>query len=155
MGAGNQPQRNREESHVPGTITPGLFERLAPLALPTTETFAAPYDVYRFDDRVEVWMDLPGTDPDNIDITVEGREISITGRREAPAAEGASVVSAGRRHGTFGRRLHLGPELGHDAVQADYVNGVLKLIVPIAEQAKPRKVPVGTNAAEAIDVAAA
>ena len=136
----------------PRTITPGLFERLAPLAFPMTETFAAPYDVYRFEDRVEVWMDLPGVDPGDIDITVEGREISISGRREAPVHEGAAVVSAGRRHGVFGRRLHLGPELGHEAVEADYVNGVLKLIVPIAEQAKPRKVPVGTNAAEAIDV---
>ncbi|MDE0652912.1 MAG: Hsp20/alpha crystallin family protein [bacterium] len=139
----------------PRTITPGLFERLAPLAFPTTETFAAPYDVYRFDDRVEVWMDLPGTDPDDIEITVEGREISITGRREAPAAEGATVVSAGRRHGTFGRRLHLGPELGHDAVQADYVNGVLKLIVPLAEQAKPRKVPVGTGSTGTLEATAA
>ena len=139
----------------PRTITPGLFERLAPLAFPMAETFAAPYDVYRFDDRVEVWMDLPGTDPDDIDITVEGREISITGRREAPDAEGASVVSAGRRHGVFGRRLHLGPELGHDAVLADYVNGVLKLIVPLAEQAKPRKVPVGTRSAGAIEATAA
>ena len=136
----------------PRTITPGLFERLAPLAFPMTETFAAPYDVYRFEDRVEVWMDLPGVDAENIDITVEGREISITGRREAPVHEGAAVVSAGRRHGVFGRRLHLGPDLGHEAVEADYVNGVLKLMVPIAEQAKPRKVPVGTNAAEAIDV---
>jgi len=136
----------------PRTITPGLFERLAPLAFPMTETFAAPYDVYRFEDRVEVWMDLPGVDPGDIDITVEGKEISISGRREAPVHEGAAVVSAGRQHGVFGRRLHLGPDLGHEAVEADYVNGVLKLIVPIAEQAKPRKVPVGTNAAEAIDV---
>ena len=139
----------------PRTITPGLFERLAPLAFPMTETFAAPYDVYRFEDRVEVWMDLPGVDPDAIDITVEGREISITGRREAPVSDGAAVVSAGRRHGVFGRRLHLGPELGHEAVEADYVNGVLKLIVPIAEQAKPRKVPVGTSSTGVIEATTA
>ena len=139
----------------PRTISPGLFERLAPLAFPTTETFAAPYDVYRFEDRVEVWMDLPGVNPDDIDITVEGREISITGRREAPAEGGASVVSAGRRHGVFGRRLHLGPELGHTAVEADYTNGVLRLVVPIAEAAKPRKVTVGTNPADVIETTAA
>ena len=139
----------------PRTITPGLFERLAPLAFPMTETFAAPYDVYRFEDRVEVWMDLPGVDPDAIDITVEGREISISGSREAPVSDGAAVVSAGRRHGVFGRRLHLGPELGHEAVEADYVNGVLKLIVPIAEQAKPRKVPVGKNSTAVIEATTA
>ena len=138
----------------PRTITPGLFERLAPSAFPMTETLAAPYDVYRFEDRVEVWLDLPGVDADDIDITVEGREIRISGRREAPVGEGASVVSAGRRHGVFGRRLHLGPELGHDSVQADYADGVLKLTVPVAETAKPRKVPVGTNAAAVVEATA-
>ena len=114
-----------------------------------SETFAAPYDVYRFNDRVEVWMDLPGVDPDEIDITIEGRDIAISGRRETPVDAGASLVSAGRRHGAFARRLHLGPDLDHEAVEADYVNGVLKLSMPIAEQAKSRKVPIASSAAAA------
>ena len=139
----------------PRTITPSLFDRLAPLTFPMPETFAAPYDVYRFEDRVEVWMDLPGVDPADIDITVEGRDVTVSGRRAAPDAEAATVVSTGRAHGAFERRLHLGRDLSHEAVQADYGNGVLKLIVPLAEAAKPRKVPVGQGAAAgAIDIAA-
>ena len=138
----------------PRTISPGLFERLAPLAFPTTETLAAPYDVYRFEDRVEVWMDLPGVDPADIDITVEGRDVTIAGRRQAPEVSEAELAAAGRRHGTFQRRLHLGWTLSLEAIEADYRDGVLKLAIPLAEVARPRKVLVNTAPAEAIDVTA-
>ncbi len=138
----------------PSPFATSLFDRLAPLAVPASTAFSAPYDVYRFEDRVEVWMDLPGVDPADIDITVEGRDVTIAGRREAPEVADGTVVSAGRRHGAFERRLHLGRALAHEAVEADYGNGVLKLVVPLAEVAKPRKVPVG-GAAGAIDVATA
>ncbi len=137
----------------PSPFTPSLFDRLAPLAVPASATFSAPYDVYRFEDRVEVWMDLPGVDPADIDITVEGRDVTVSGRREAPDVADATAVSAGRPHGAFERRLHLGRALAHEAVEADYGNGVLKLVVPLAEVAKPRKVPVGGATAGAIDVA--
>lgn len=138
----------------PRTISPGLFERLAPSAFPTTETFAAPYDVYRFEDRVEVWMDLPGVDPADIDITVEGRDVTIAGRRQAPEVSEAELAAAGRRHGTFQRRLHLGQTLSVEAIEADYRDGVLKLAIPLAEVARPRKVLVNTTPAEPIDVTA-
>ena len=138
----------------PSPFVPNLFDRLAPLAVPAASAFSAPYDVYRFEDRVEVWMDLPGVDPGDIDITVEGRDVTVSGRRDAPEAPGAGTVRAGRRHGAFENRLHLGRALDHEAVEADYANGVLKLVVPLAEVARPRKVLVGGAPAGAIDVAA-
>ena len=138
----------------PRTISPGLFERLAPLAFPTTEAFAAPYDVYRFEDRVEVWMDLPGVEVADIDITVEGRDVTVSGRREAPEVPEAEPVAEGRRHGAFQRRLHLGQALSPEAIQADYRDGVLKLAIPLAEVARPRKVPVNAAPAEAVEVTA-
>jgi HSP20 family protein len=133
-------------------FNPSLFDRLGPLAVPATSGFAAPYDVYRFEDRVEVHMDLPGVDPAGIDITVEGRDLTISGRREAPDVAEATVVSAGRRFGAFERRLHLGRALSDEGITADYSNGVLTLAVPVAEMAKPRKVLVGAGAPTAIDV---
>ena len=69
----------------------------------------------------------------DIDITVEGRDVTVSGRRDAPEAPGAGTVRAGRRHGAFENRLHLGRALDHEAVEADYANGVLKLVVPLAE----------------------
>ena len=139
----------------PSPFTPSLFDRLTPLAAPASPTFSAPYDVYRFEDRVEVWMDLPGVDPADIDITVDGRDVTVSGRREAPDASDAVAVNVGRRHGAFERRLHLGRALAHEALEADYGNGVLKLVVPLAEAAKPRKVPVGTNSATVIEATTA
>ena len=138
----------------PSPFTSSLFDRLAPLAAPASGAFAAPYDVYRFEDRVEVWMDLPGVDPAGIDITVEGRDVTVSGRREEPDATGATAIGAGRRHGAFERRLHLGRALDVEAVEAHCSNGVLRLVVPVAEVAKPRKVLVGAAPAAAIDVAA-
>lgn len=134
-------------------LAPSLFDRLAPLAVPGPAAGAAPYDVYRFEDRVEVQMDLPGVDPAGIDITVEGRDLTIAGRREAPNVDGATVVSAGRRHGDFERRLHLGRALSSEGITAGCHNGVLTLVVPLAEVAKPRKVLVGSTS-DAIDVSA-
>lgn len=135
-------------------FAPSLFDRLAPLAVPAPPSFGAPYDVHRFEDRVEVRMDLPGVDPADIDITLAGRDLTVSGCREAPDADGATAVSSGRRHGAFERRLHLGRDLSGDGITAECRNGVLTLVVPRAEVAEPRKVLVGTAPAAASDVTA-
>ena len=111
-----------------------------------------PMDAYREGDQFVVRFDLPGVDPDSIDLTVERNVLTVRAERKWSPAEGQDVVVAERPRGTFTRQLFLGESLDTDRVAASYDRGVLTLRIPVAEQAKPRKVEVtaGTDAQPAI-----
>jgi HSP20 family protein len=102
-------------------------------------------DAYRDGDYFYALFDLPGVDPDSIDCTVERNVLTVHAERRRPASEGVELVAAERPMGTFSRQLFLGDTLDTDNLQARYDNGVLTLRIPIAEQAKPRKVAVTTG----------
>jgi HSP20 family protein len=113
-----------------------------------------PMDAYRQGDRVVVNFDLPGVNSDAIELTVEKNVLSVSVQRESALPEGAEVLASERSQGTFSRQLILGDNLDVDRVEAQYDNGVLTLTVPVAEQAKSRKLQVtstGTSR-DAIDV---
>ena len=99
-------------------------------------------DAYRDGDRVIVRLDIPGVDPDSIDLTVEKNVLSVTAERAWEPSEGQEVLVSERRQGRFTRQLFLGDSLDPDRVEASYDRGVLTLTIPVAEQAKPRKVEV-------------
>lgn len=104
---------------------------------------AMPMDLYRSGDTFTVHMDLPGVDPDSIDIDVDDRTLTVRAeRRQDQHAEGATWVSRERTVGTFARQLTLGRGLALDKIGAEYRDGVLTLTIPVAEEAKPRKVTV-------------
>lgn len=104
-----------------------------------------PYDVIRYEDRVELLFDMPGVSADDIDLTVDGRELSLSFTRERPSTDGGTLVTAGRPYGTIHRRLHLGDTLDADKLDAAYDLGVLRVSIPVAESAKPRKVAIGAE----------
>lgn len=116
-----------------------------------------PLDAYRDGDRFLVVLDIPGIDPATIDLTVEKNVLSISAERRWERTEGVEVVVAERPQGTFSRQLFLGEGLDPDGIQATYDNGVLTVTVPVAEQAKPRKVEItkGSSSAKAIETSAA
>jgi HSP20 family protein len=101
-----------------------------------------PMDAYREGDRFIVHFDLPGVDPSSIDLTVEKNVLTVRAERTWPASEGQEVLVRERPEGTFVRQLFLGEGLDTEHVEATYHNGVLTLTIPVAEQAKPRKVQV-------------
>lgn len=104
-----------------------------------------PMDAYRCDDRFVVELDLPGVDPSSIDLTVEKNVLSISATRQRSFKEGDEVLVAERPHGEFRRQLFLGEQLDTENISADYENGILTLTLSVAEQAKPRKVEIGTG----------
>ncbi len=106
--------------------------------------FGAPYDIYRHEDRIEVWIDLPGLDASAINLTVSGRSLEISGRRERRGPGEGTAIASHRRFGDFKYHLQIGGELDPSRVSADYVDGVLKVTLPLAEQAKPRRIAVGS-----------
>jgi HSP20 family protein len=101
-----------------------------------------PMDAYREGDTFIVQFDLPGVDPESIDLTVEKNVLTVRAERRWEPREGQDVVIAERPQGTFTRQIFLGESLDAEKVSASYDHGVLTLMIPVAEQAKPRKVEV-------------
>jgi HSP20 family protein len=102
-------------------------------------------DAYRSGDEFVVHFDLPGIDPDSIDVNVERDVLTVRAERRSPAPEGAEVIAAERPTGVFTRRLFLGDTLDTDAIEASYDAGVLTLRIPVAEQAKPRRIQISAG----------
>ena len=102
-----------------------------------------PMDAYRRGDTYMVHFDLPGIDPDSVDKNV----LTVTAHREVPRVEGQEWLVSERPSGTFTRRLYLGEGLDTERIEASYANGVLTLTIPVAEEAKPRKVAITTGEA--------
>jgi HSP20 family protein len=122
------------------------LDRLAEQFFGTASRPAAMHvDGYRDGDWFYVEADLPGVDPDSIDVTVERNLLTIRAERKSPAPEAAERVLAERPMGKFSRQLFLGDALDTDKLEATYDAGVLTVRIPIAEQAKPRKVLVSTS----------
>jgi len=103
-----------------------------------------PMDAYRRGDDVWVHLDLPGVVADSIDISTERNVLTVTAERSYPRQDGDRVYFDERHEGTFRRQVSLGDGLEADGIEADYTDGVLTLRIPVAQQAKPRKIKVNT-----------
>lgn len=108
----------------------------------TARPAVMPMDAYRSGNDYVVQFDLPGVAPDSIDLDVERNVLTVKAERTATYDEGAEVQVAERPRGVFSRQLFLGDTLDAENIKADYDAGVLTLRVPIAEQAKPRKIAI-------------
>ena len=101
-----------------------------------------PMDLYRTGDVFTARLDMPGVDPSSIDIDIEDRTLTVRGERQSVDAEGVEWISHERASGTFARQMTLGYGLDLAKVAAEYRDGVLTLTIPVAEEARPRKVQV-------------
>ncbi len=132
------------------------LDRLAEQTWGGTRQPAMPMDAYRRGDHFVVHFDLPGVDPASIDLTVEKNVLSVSAERHWQPDEGNQVLASERPQGSFSRQLFLGEALDADHIEASYENGVLTLAVPVAEQAKPRKVQITSGgSAKAIETESA
>lgn len=110
-----------------------------------------PIDAYRRGDDVWVHVDLPGVPRDSIDLDVERNVLTISADRPWAHQENDQFYLAERQQGSYRRHLHLGDGLDLDHIEADYIDGVLSLRIPMAERAKPRRVAISSRD-PAIDV---
>ena len=104
-----------------------------------------PMDAFRRGSDVWVHIDLPGVKADTLDITVERNMLTIAAERNWQRQDGDQPYFAERYRGNFRRQIQLGDGLDLQALEADLHDGVLTIRIPVAEQAKPRKVQVGHN----------
>ncbi len=103
-----------------------------------------PMDAYREDGSFVVEIEIPGVDASTIDLTIERNVLTVHAERK-PSYAGAERVVGERAYGAFSRQLFLGDTLDTERLTADYSNGVLTLRIPVAEQAKPRRIEVNSG----------
>jgi HSP20 family protein len=105
-----------------------------------------PMDAYRDGESFVVHFDIPGVDPASIDLDVERNVLTVKAERgDATPGEGVALQVAERPRGVFSRQLFLGDTLDPDHIDASYDAGVLTLRIPVAEQAKPRKIAISSG----------
>jgi len=117
---------------------------------------SVPLDVYRKGEKFIVRVDLPGIDPDSLDVSIERNVLSIKAERTWAPSDGDEVLVTERPQGTFTRRLFLSEGLDSEQITASYEHGVLTVTVPVAASAKSRKIDVALGAQDdrVLDVAA-
>ena len=100
-----------------------------------------PMDAWREGDEFVVEFDLPGVDPASVDLDVERNVLTVRAERPVRETEVEQLASE-RPRGVFSRQLILGDTLDTEQVTAGYDNGVLRLVIPVAAKAKPRKISI-------------
>ncbi|MFD7987733.1 Hsp20/alpha crystallin family protein [Kitasatospora indigofera] len=123
------------------------LDRLTQQFLNTTGTWSRPtpmpLDAYRAGEEYVICLDLPGVDPEAIDIDVERNMVTVKAeRRPRQEGEGITWELSERPLGVFSRQVMLSDTLDPAGITADYDAGVLTLKIPVAEKAKPRKVEI-------------
>ena len=129
-----------------------MMEGVSGSAVRSARTF--PMDAYRREDEVVLLFDLPGIDPQSIDLTIDQHVLTVRAERQRETQEGEELLAAERPQGTFVRRVFLSDTLDTDRINAEYHDGVLRLTIPISERAKPRKIEVSANGGQTQKVAA-
>jgi HSP20 family protein len=127
-------------------LTQQVFGTNGTLARPS----AMPMDAWRDGDTFHVEFDLPGINPDSIDLDVEHTVVTIRAERPAHTSD-TELLAAERPRGIFSRQLVLGDNLDTEHISASYDAGVLTLQIPVADQAKPRKISIKGKNRQAIN----
>jgi HSP20 family protein len=103
-----------------------------------------PMEAFRRGDEFVIELDLPGVDPNDVDLTVERNVVNIRATRRPARQEGDEVIVDERPAGEFSRQLFLGDNLDSGKLQARFDRGVLTIMIPVSEASKPRKVEIGS-----------
>jgi HSP20 family protein len=113
-----------------------------------TRNWVPPADIYETDNDLVATTDLPGVDPKNIDVRVENNVLSIRGERHFERKiENENFHRVERTYGGFARSFTLSTPVQADKIQATYKDGVLRISLPKAEQAKPKRITIAATAA--------
>ncbi|MFL0711831.1 MAG: Hsp20/alpha crystallin family protein [Microcella pacifica] len=101
-----------------------------------------PMDLFRDGDHYVLTADLPGVDPGSVDVDVDGQLLTIRAERSARTEDGVQWLARERGAGSYLRQLTLGKDIDTENISAHYENGVLSVMIPVAEKAKPRKIEI-------------
>jgi HSP20 family protein len=99
-------------------------------------------DLLKVDDHYVLTADLPGVDPGSVEIDVDNGTLTISAHRTARGEDSVQWLANERFFGKYRRQLSLGDGIDASAISATYDNGVLTVTIPLAEQAKPRRIEI-------------
>ena len=111
-------------------------------------------DAWQDGEEFVVAFDLPGVDVDSVDIDVERNVLTVRAERKNLTDDTTELVASERPRGVFSRQIILGDTLDTEAVKASYDAGVLMLRIPIAEKAKPRRIPIESSSDQTRQISA-
>ena len=103
-----------------------------------------PMDAWREGEEFIVEFDLPGVTEDSLNLDVERNVLTVHAERPG-LNQDREMVSAERPRGVFSRQLFLGDNLDADRIEASYQDGVLRLVIPVAQKAKPRRIKIASS----------
>jgi HSP20 family molecular chaperone IbpA len=107
-----------------------------------TAMFAPAVDIVEKDAVTVIFADMPGVAPEDVEVTLERQVLTLTGRVRGPAPEGYRRLSSEYREGDYSRVFTLSDSVDQNKIKADLKNGVLRLELPRAAEAKPKKIAV-------------
>lgn len=134
----------RDIAALQGEMERTLRESLGADGPSTAGAFAPALDVEEDADGFTLLVDLPGVSPELVDVSLEESVLTISGERAAPE-NNDNLRRAERRFGRFHRAVRLPDRVDGDRVSASYRDGVLRVEVPKAEEAKPRRIAVSVD----------
>ncbi|MEC9363521.1 MAG: Hsp20/alpha crystallin family protein [Sinimarinibacterium flocculans] len=120
------------------------FDRAADASSSATADWAPPVDIEEYADKFVIYADVPGIEPDSIEVTLEKGVLTLSGSRELAVESGGNIERkrTERASGRFLRRFVLPDTVDSDSVSASGRNGVLQIAIPKRPQAQPRKITV-------------
>ena len=120
------------------------LDRLMSLAAGGTRApLGMPLDLYRGDDgSYHIEADLPGVDPESIEVVVDSGALTIQAERTPAYGQSEQVIVAERSQGSFARQLSLGEGVDSENLTADYAGGVLHVTIPASPRSQPRRVEI-------------
>ena len=125
-----------EKAHTAGWL-PDLYEPFRNLGRKVANWFAPKSEASVTTEYYQVVMELPGVEADNIEITARGSDLTVRGEKKFEHEEsGKTYFFSEREYGAFQRTFRLPPDADHDAIQADFSNGVLTIKLPKQSAAK-------------------
>lgn len=101
-----------------------------------------PVDLFRDGDRYVLNADLPGIDPGSVDVDLDGHVLTVRAERTPASLQGLKLIARERPYGSYVRQFNLGDGIDTEQISATYDNGVLSVVIPVSERAKPRKIDV-------------
>lgn len=104
--------------------------------------FNPPIDIYETADGLVLYADLPGVSAEGLDLQVQDNRLTLYGRVQARDLDQLGLVHQEYQVGDFLRSFILSDEVDHDRIQARLTNGVLRVELPRAPRAKPRRIDV-------------
>ncbi|WP_332668030.1 Hsp20/alpha crystallin family protein [Aeromicrobium sp.] len=122
--------------------------------LSSRSTRLMPVDLYREGDRYVLAADMPGIDPGSVDVDLDGHVLTIRAERTPASHDDAKWLARERPYGSYVRQFSLGDGVDTEGISAHYDNGVLSVVIPVSERAKPRKIDILGGKSEQTSISA-